>query len=107
MMIGGPATVLGMRYCTYIWSMVIWPGVDAPVAGVSGKLVVVVWALTKNTPSSCSSNGPPSDPAAAAVVKPANRPAASRAAVAVSCFGLRLMLTSSQNLLIEICGREL
>src|SRR5260370_16042416 len=91
MMIGGPATVLGMRYCTYIWSMVIWPGVAAPVAGVSGKLVVVVWALTKNTPSSCSSNGPPSDPAAAAVVMPAKSPSASRV-FALAELRLRLLL---------------
>src|ERR1700731_3766588 len=92
MMIGGPATVLGIRYCTYIWPMVICPGVAAPVAGVSGKSVVVVWALTKNTPSSCSSSGPPSDPAAAAAVMAANRPAASSAAFAVLRLGLRLGL---------------
>src|ERR1700693_4091271 len=106
MMMGGPEMVLGMRYCTYIWSMVISPGVEAPVAGVSGKLVVVVWALTKNTPSSSSSKAPPSDSAAAAAVMPAKRPAASRAAPAVLRLGLRLMVDILPKFAIETCARE-
>ena len=63
MTIAGPLTVFGMRYWTYIWLMVIWPGCEMPPTAVPGWLDCVSWPLTKKLPSSCSSSGPPSDPA--------------------------------------------
>src|SRR3979411_53706 len=60
---GGPLTVVGIRYCTYICRIVIWPGWAAPTAGVPGWLDIAGWPPTKKLPSSASSSGPPSDPA--------------------------------------------
>jgi hypothetical protein len=94
MTMGGAETVFGMRYCTYIWSIMTLPGGAAPVAGESGNWVAAAWPLTKKTPSSRSSSGPPSEPAAAAVMIP--KPAASR--VVVQSFQFALMMTSSQEL---------
>src|SRR5215469_10568887 len=51
----------------------IWPGGAAPVGGESGNAVAAACPLTKKTPSSWSSSGPPSEPAAAAVITPATR----------------------------------
>src|SRR5215813_8800947 len=65
MTMGGPLTVFGMRYCTYIWLTVMVPGCGALNAEAPGWLDVVVTPLTKKLPSSASSNGPPSDPAMA------------------------------------------
>ena len=65
---GGAETFFGMRYCTYIWSIMIWPDGAAPVGGESGNAVAAACPLTKKTPSSWSSSGPPSEPAAAAVI---------------------------------------
>src|SRR6195256_444296 len=62
---GGPLTVFGIRYCTYICLIVIWPGCAAPTAGVPGWLDIAGWPPTKKLPSSASSSGPPSDPAIA------------------------------------------
>jgi hypothetical protein len=61
----GPPTVFGMRYWTYIWLTVIVPGCEMPPTAVPGYVDWVSWPLTKKLPSSCSSNGPPSDPAIA------------------------------------------
>src|SRR5579864_3282233 len=97
MTMGGPETVFGMRYCTYIWSVMMLPGGAAPVAGESGNWVAAAWPLTKKEPSSWSSSGPPSEPAAAAVMMPAVKPAASKVFV-VQRFGFALMMTSSQEL---------
>src|SRR5215475_15690134 len=65
MTIARPLTVFGMRYCTYIWLTVIVPGCEMPPTAVPGCVDCVSWPLTKKLPSSCSSNGPPSDPAIA------------------------------------------
>src|SRR6516165_2865351 len=105
MMMGGPETVFGIRYCTYIWSMVISPGVGVLVAD-SGKLVVAVWALTKNTPSSCSSSGPPSDPAAAAATMPANSGAASTAVATPVRLGFARMILLTVFILPRMQGRS-
>src|SRR5262249_16259277 len=61
----GPLTVFGIRYCTYIWLTVIVPGCERPPTAVPGCVDWASWPLTKKLPSSCSSNGPPSDPAIA------------------------------------------
>ena len=41
------------------------PGCEIPPTAVPGCVDWVSWPLTKKLPSSCSSNGPPSDPAIA------------------------------------------
>src|SRR5262245_59510434 len=90
MTMGGPLTVFGIRYCTYIWLTVMVPGTEGPTAGVPGWLDVVVTPLTKKLPSSASSSGPPSD--AAMAVPPV---ASSAAAAAAQKFHvLRIMATS-------------
>src|SRR5262245_19178352 len=79
MTIAGPPMFLGMRYCTYIWLTVIVPGTEGPAVGAPGWLDVAVSPLTKKLPSSCSSKGPPSDPAiavppvASSIEKPASK----------------------------------
>src|ERR1700693_3721816 len=98
MTMGGAETFFGMRYCTYIWSIMIWPGGAAPVGGESGNAVAAACPLTKKTPSSWSSSGPPSEPAAAAVIMPAVRPAASKVMLVVQRFGFAPMMKSSQEL---------
>src|SRR5262249_62168389 len=65
MTIAGPLTVFGMRYWTYIWLTVIVPGCEMPPTAVPGCVDCVGRPLTKKLPSSCNSNGPPSDPAIA------------------------------------------
>src|SRR5215472_8095521 len=105
MMMGGPETVFGIRYCTYIWSMVISPGAGVLVAE-SGKLVFVVPALTKNPPSSCSSNGPPRDPAAAAATMPASSGAASTAEATVVRLGFARMILFTVFILPRMQGRS-
>src|SRR6478736_8881274 len=54
-----------MWYWTYIWLTVIVPGWEMPPAAVPGWVDAVCCPLTKKLPSSCSCNGPPSDPAIA------------------------------------------
>src|SRR5262245_53708253 len=92
MTMGGPLTVLGMRYCTYIWLTVMVPGTEGPTAGVPGWLDVVVTPLTKKLPSSWSSNGPPSD--AAMAIPPVASSAAAAASAAQKFQFLRIMATS-------------
>src|SRR5262249_24548546 len=65
MMIGGPLTVFGMRYCTYIWLTVIVPGCEMPPTAVPGGVGWGSGPLTKKLPSSCSPSAPPGDPAIA------------------------------------------
>src|SRR6516165_4188922 len=98
MTMGGAATFFGMRYCTYIWSIITWPGGAAPVGGESGNAVAAACPLTKKTPSSWSSSGPPSEPAAAAVIMPAVRLPANKLMLMVQRFGFALMMKSSQEL---------
>src|SRR5580700_9385242 len=98
MTMGGAETVFGIRYCTYIWSIMMLPGGAAPVAGESGNWVAAAWPLTKKTPSSCSSSGPPSEPAAAAVMIPMVRLVATTVMLVVERFALALMMKSSQGL---------
>src|SRR5215468_6996362 len=98
MTIGGAEMFFGMRYCTYIWSTMIWPGGADPVGGESGNAVAAACPLTKKTPSSWSSSGPPSEPAAAVVIRPAVRPAANKLMLMVQWFGFALMMKSSQEL---------
>src|SRR5215472_11538411 len=76
----------------------IWPGGAAPVGGESGNAVAAACPLTKKAPSSWSSSGPPSEPAAAAVITPAVRPAASKVMLVVERFGFALTMKSSQEL---------
>jgi hypothetical protein len=92
MTMGGPLTVFGMRYCTYIWLTVMVPGTEGPTAGVPGWLDVVVTPLTKKLPSSASSSGPPSD--AAMAVPPVASNAAAAASAAQKFQFLRIMATS-------------
>src|SRR5580700_5553917 len=98
MTMGGAETFFGIRYCTYIWSIMIWPGGAAPVGGESGNAVAAACPLTKKAPSSWSSSGPPSEPAAAAVITLAVRPAASNVMLMVQRFGFAVMMKSSQEL---------
>src|SRR5262245_41583276 len=97
MTMGGPLTVFGMRYCTYIWLTVMVPGTEGPTAGVPGWLEVVVTPLTKKLPSSASSSGPPSD--AAMVVPPVASSVAAAAIAAQKFQFLRIMARSPR------CGR--
>src|SRR5215472_4589763 len=76
----------------------IWPGGADPVGGESGNAVAAACPLTKKTPSSWSSSGPPSEPAAAVVIRPAVRPAANKLMLMVQWFGFALMMKSSQEL---------
>src|SRR5215831_3151994 len=92
MTMGGPLTVFGMRYCTYIWLTVMVPGTEGPTAGVPGWLDVVVTPLTKKLPSSWSSSGPPSD--AAMAVPPVASSAAAAAIAAQKFHFLRIVATS-------------
>src|SRR5262245_45065362 len=92
MTMAGPLTVLGMRYCTYIWLTVMVPGTEGPTAGVPGWLDVVVTPLTKMLPSSASSRGPPSVPAMA--VPPVANSAAAAAIAAQKFHSMRIMATS-------------
>src|SRR5262245_4375420 len=89
MTMGGPLTVFGMRYCTYIWLTVIVPGCGALNADVPGWLDTVVTPLTKKLPSSWSSNGPPSD--AAMAVPPVASSAAAAAIAAQKFQSVRIM----------------
>src|SRR5258708_7972906 len=98
MTMGGAETFFGTRYCTYIWLIMIWPGGAAPAGGESGNAVAAACPLTKKTPSSWSSSGPPSEPAAAAVITPAVRLAASKVMLVVQRLGFALMMKSSQEL---------
>ena len=81
MTIAGPVIVFGMRYCTYIWLTVMVPATDGPTIGVPGWLDEVCRPLTKKLPSSCSSNGPPSEPAIEVPPVASSKPIDSIAAV--------------------------
>jgi hypothetical protein len=61
----GPLTVLGMRYWTYIWPVLICPAGTGPVGPGPGWVESSGRPLTKKLPKSCNSSGPPSEPAVA------------------------------------------
>src|SRR5229473_3798445 len=92
MTIAGPPMVFGIRYWTYIWPTVMVPGCGALNADVPGWLDMVVWPLTKKLPSSCSSNGPPSDPA---IAVPPNASSTDKAAAALRKFRSMPVMTTS------------
>src|SRR5207244_2944208 len=93
MTIAGPATVFGMRYCTYIWLTVMVPGAGALDADVPGWLGVVVGPLTKKRPSSASCSLLASDPAIA------SPPVAdSRTHATAALHKLRFMLVMAASL---------
>src|SRR5262245_41025791 len=89
MTMAGPLTVFGIRYCTYIWLMVMVPGGEGPSTDAPGWLELVVTPLTKKLPSSASSNGPPSDPAMA--IPPVASSTDTAAAIALLMVRIRLM----------------
>ena len=94
MTIAGLLTLFGIRYCTYICLTVMVPGCAMPPTDVPGWLECVSSPLTKKLPSSCSSNGPPSDPAMP--VPPLASSAASISAVAaLDEFCLKPAMVSS------------
>ena len=100
MTIAGPLMVFGMRYCTYIWLMVIWPGCEMPPAAVPGWLEAASWPLTKKLPSSCSSSGPPSDPAIALPPVADTSPSDSAATAVRKVPSMRCMNASLISLLV-------
>src|SRR5262245_29323791 len=65
MTIAGRLTVLGMRYWTYIWPVLICPAGTGPVGPGPGWVDSSGRPPTKKLPKSCSSSGPPSEPAVA------------------------------------------
>src|SRR5262249_40624769 len=84
----------------------IWPPGAAPVGGESGNAVAAACPLTKKTPSSWSSSGPPSEPAVAVVITPAARPAANMLMLVVQRFGFALMMKSSQEVRSRNFGQD-
>jgi hypothetical protein len=92
--IAGPLTVFGMRYWTYIWLMVIWPGCEMPPTAVPGWVDCVSWPLTKKLPSSCSSSGPPSDPAIVIPPVASSRPSDKPAMVSLKLRSMLVMTAS-------------
>jgi hypothetical protein len=95
MTIAGPVTVFGMRNCTYIWPVVMWPGCMTPPTAVPGLLDMVSWPLTKKLPSSASSKGPPREPAGAVADMVSSAKAEKAAQVPLMCRPV-LFMTSSR-----------
>src|SRR5262245_13665189 len=68
MMTAGPRIMRGMRYCTYLRPVMIAPGGVGPAGPVPRWDDVTVRPPMKKLPKSCSSSGPPSEPAVALAI---------------------------------------
>jgi hypothetical protein len=79
---------------------VIVPGCEMPPAAVPGCVDAVCCPLTKKLPSSCSCNGPPSDPAIALPPVAGSSPNAKAATAArklQSTLVMTLIMATSQS----------
>jgi hypothetical protein len=100
MTIAGPPTVFGMRNWTYIWPTMIWPGGVGPAGPAPRWADVIGCPPTKKLPSSCSSSGPPSDPAVAVELVPSRSIADSESLPAAP--DSRSMIVMAASLIVSV-----
>ena len=93
--IGGPLIVFGIMNCTYICPVMIAPGGVGPAGPVPRWADWIDCPPTKKLPASCSSSGPPSEPAAALASDPNHKSVDSvtaRVALLVMAASLRFVI---------------